>query len=67
MREAGSSMQEVTIRQWLIDDSHIVGPRKERTMEYIAIVTQDPHLLADTHAFLRRVERCVTTGERFSN
>lgn len=28
MREAGSSMQEVTIRQWLIDDSHIVGPVK---------------------------------------
>ena len=51
MREAGSSMQEVTIRQWLIDDSHIVGPRKERTMEYIAIVTQDPHLLADPHGF----------------
>ena len=51
MREAGSSMQEVTIRQWLINDSHIVGPRKERTMEYIAIVTQDPHLLADTHGF----------------
>lgn len=51
MREAGSSMQEVTIRQWLINDSHIGGPRKERTMEYIAIVTQDPHLLADTHGF----------------
>ena len=51
MREVGSSMQEVTIRQWLIDDSHIVGPRKECTMEYIAIVTQDPHLLADTHGF----------------
>ena len=51
MREVGSSMQEVTIRQWLIDDSHIVGPRKERTMEYIAIVTQDPHLLADAHGF----------------
>ena len=51
MSEAGSSMQEVTIRQWLIEDSHIVGPRKERTMEYIAAVTQDPHLLADTHGF----------------
>lgn len=51
MREAGSSMQEVTVRQWLIDDGHIVGPRKERTMEHIAIVTQDPHILADTHGF----------------
>lgn len=51
MREAGSKMQEVTIRQWLIEDSHIVGPRNERTMEFIAVVTQDPHLLADTHGF----------------
>jgi len=51
MREAGSKMQEVTIRQWLIEDSHIVGPRNERTMEYIAAVTQDPHLLADPHGF----------------
>jgi len=51
MREAGSKMQEVTIRQWLIEDSHIVGPRDEQTMEFIAAVTQDPHLLADPHEF----------------
>ena len=44
-------MQEVTIRQWLIEDSHIVGPRNERTMGFIAAVTQDPHLLADPHGF----------------
>lgn len=57
MREAGSSVQEVTVRQWLINDSHIVGPRKERTMEHIAIVTQDPYLLADTHGYF---EACGT-------
>lgn len=51
LREAGGSMKEVTIRQWLVEDSHIVGPREERTMEYIAAVTQDPHLLADAHGF----------------
>lgn len=51
MREFGSSMQEVTIRQWLIEDSHIVGPREERTMEYIAKVTQDEYLLSDIHGF----------------
>ena len=51
MRAVGSSVQEVTVRQWLIDDSHIVGPRKERTMEHIAIVTQDPYLLADSHGY----------------
>lgn len=49
--EAGGSMQEVTVRQWIIEDSHIVGPRKERTMEYIALLTQDPYLLADTHGY----------------
>ena len=51
LREAGSAMQEMTVRQWLIADSHIVGPRKERTMENIAMVTQDPHLIADTHGY----------------
>lgn len=51
LREAGGSMQEVTVRQWIIEDSHIVGPREERTIEYIAEVTQDPHLLADSHGY----------------
>lgn len=51
LRKIGSKMQEVTVRQWLIEDSHIVGPRNEQTMEYIAAVTQDPYLLADSHGF----------------
>ena len=51
MREVGSSVQEVTIRQWLIEDSHIVGPRDESTMENIAAVTQDPYLMANAHAY----------------
>lgn len=57
MREAGGSMQEVTVRQWIIEDSHIVGPRKESTLEQIAAVTQDPHLLADTRSYF---EACDT-------
>ena len=40
----GSSLQEVSVRQWLVEDSHIVGPRDEKTMEYIAMLTQDPLL-----------------------
>lgn len=51
LREAGGSMQEVTVRQWIIEDSHIVGPRRESTLECIAAVTQDPYLLADTHGY----------------
>ena len=51
LRKVGSKMQEVTIRQWLVEDSHIVGPRNEQTLEYIAALTQDPYLLADAHGF----------------
>lgn len=51
LRKVGSKMQEVTIRQWLVEDSHIVGPRNEQTMEYIAALTQDPYLSADPHGF----------------
>ena len=51
IHEVGGSMQEVSVRQWLVEDSHIVGPQKESTMEYIAKITQDPFLLADVHGY----------------
>lgn len=51
MHAAGSSVQEASVRQWLIPDGHIIGPRKEETLQQIAAVTRDPHLLADTHSY----------------
>lgn len=51
LRALGSSLQEVTVRQWLVEDSHIVGPRDEKTLHYIAELTQDQFLLSDTHAY----------------
>lgn len=51
MRKCGSSLQEVTVRQWLVEDSHIVGPRDEKTMGYIATITSDPYLLADVNGY----------------
>lgn len=47
LQALGSSMQEVSIRQWLVEDSHIVGPRDVRSIQYIAQLTQDPLLLND--------------------
>ena len=58
LQELGSSLQEVSVRQWLMEDSHIVGPRDEKTMEYIASLTQDPYLLknvSDYHEACRHV------------
>ena len=51
LQKLGSSLQEVTIRQWLIEESHIVGPRDERTLEQIAELTQDAYILQDTHGY----------------
>ena len=51
LNEIGGSLQEVTVRQWLIADSHIVGPRNEKTLEYIAKVTKNSQLLENTHGY----------------
>jgi len=51
LKKIGSSLQEVSIRQWLIEESHIVGPRDEKTLEQIAKLTQDSYLLGDTHGY----------------
>lgn len=47
----GCSLTEVTIRQWLIEESHIVGPREENTLRQIAEMTQDTCLLNDTSGY----------------
>lgn len=51
LKKLGSTLQEVTIRQWLDEESHIVGPRNEETMELIAKLTGDLNMLADTKAY----------------
>ena len=51
LQKFGSSLQEVSVRQWLIEESHIVGPRDEITLQQIAVLTQDSYLLGDTHSY----------------
>lgn len=51
MKEYGSTLQTVTIRQWLMEDSHVVGPRDEQTMQQIAFLTKDEKLLANIHEY----------------
>lgn len=47
----GCSLMEVSIRQWLVAESHIVGPREEITLRQIAEMTQDAYLLNDTPGY----------------
>ena len=44
MKKLGSTLQEVTVRSWLDEESHIVGPRKEDTMLLIARLTGNEYL-----------------------
>ena len=43
----GCTVQEQGIRQWLVPDSHIVGPREEATLRQIAEMTRDSYLMND--------------------
>lgn len=51
LHNLGSDITEVTVRQWLIEESHIIGPRNEETLVKIAKLTQNPMLLANTHDY----------------
>ena len=51
MKKLGGTLQEVSIRQWLDEESHIVGPRKEDTMLLIARLTDDEYLKRDPKAY----------------
>lgn len=62
MRKVGSSLQEATIRLWLVEDSHIVGPKNAKTMEYIAQITQDIKLLNDTDGYFEACQ--IVRSER---
>ncbi|WP_333652622.1 DrmE family protein [Lacrimispora sp.] len=44
----GCSLTEVSIRKWLVEESYIVGPREESTLQQIAEMTKDTYLLNDT-------------------
>jgi hypothetical protein len=47
LHKQGSSLRESAVRQWLAEESHIVGPREAKTLEHIAQLTQDSELLED--------------------
>lgn len=51
LRNAGSNIQEMAVRGWLIDDSHIVGPRDIKTLEYIAVVTMNNELMENSQSY----------------
>lgn len=57
LRELGLNIKATSIRQWLAEESHIIGPQQEKTLKAIAQLTQDERLLKDTNDFF---EACRT-------
>lgn len=51
LNNSGCTIQEQGIRQWLLPDSHIVGPREEATLHYIAEMTEDFYLMNDVPGY----------------
>lgn len=53
LKKYGSNLRDVTIRQWLDEQSHIVGPRDEITIKRIAEMTCDKNMLADSSGYFQ--------------
>lgn len=51
LNDFGCTVQEQGIRQWLVPDSHIVGPREESTLRQIAEMTRDSYLMNDVSGY----------------
>ncbi len=55
--ELGTPIEASSVRQWLADEGHVVGPQHEEMLVTIAKLTEDHKLLADTHGYF---EACRT-------
>lgn len=55
--ELGMQIKASSVRQWMADEGHVVGPQQEEMLEAIAKLTEDQRLLEDTHGYF---EACRT-------
>lgn len=65
MKKNGVRVQEATIRGWLDEDSHTVGPREVSSIEQIAVVIGDAEMLDNSNLYfdacveIRKVRRKI--------
>ena len=65
MIKNGVYVQEVTIRGWLDEDSHTVGPRREDSIQQIALLVDDPEMFDNANVYheacatIRRIRRDI--------
>lgn len=61
MKMFGSTVHEVTVRNWMDEESHLVGPRNKSSLGYIAKLTGDVDLCENVDAYF---ESCRIVRER---
>lgn len=65
LKDSGIEVQENTIKIWIDEDSHTVGPRKEDSILRIAYLTEDQEMLENGKAYMeacsviRRIRRRI--------
>ena len=65
LKDSGIEVQENTIKIWIDEDSHTVGPRKEDSILQIAYLTEDQEMLENGKAYMeacsviRRIRRRI--------
>lgn len=64
LEDCGTSLKEASIRQWLVEEAHIIGPQKQSTIESIASITKDPFLLSDAQGYFEACGRMRSTRRR---
>ena len=61
MKATGSTIHEVTVRNWMDEESHLVGPRDKSSFEHIAKLTSDEELRQHINDYF---EACKIIRER---
>ena len=65
MIKNGVNVQETTVRGWLDEDSHTVGPRHEDSIQQIALLTEDIEMFENAKIYheacatIRRIRRDI--------
>ena len=57
LHKLGCTVQSQGIKQWLAEDSNIIGPREEASLRAIAELTQDVRLLSDIPSYVDAIKQ----------
>lgn len=67
LKELGTNIKASSVRQWLAEESHIIGPQQEKTIEAIAKLTMDKYLLTETHSIFEACRTVRSTKRHILN